>query len=187
MPLKKHLQIEVCVEVVSASNENLQYLEYVPIYIEYWLQIGRKSKVKFIPHVYLIMDTLPTNLEKYSAYLTLLPPAGMSSAFCSQNIRTLATVDTIHDFVITSDIDMVPLSSRYFIELTTQARGNRNSFIVGRDVLSAGQYPICYNIASSEIWSQVIGNKLAQKSAHAYSLSEYDNHCLESERNVCRV
>lgn len=164
MPLKKHLQSEVCVEVISASNENLQYLEYVPFYIDYWLQISRNSEIKFIPRVYLIMDTLPTNLEKYSAYLTLLPAGGMSSAFSSQNIRTLATVDTIHDFVITSDIDMVPLSNKYFIGLATQARENRNSFIVGRDVLSVGQYPICYNIAGPEIWSQVIGHKLAKLS-----------------------
>lgn len=154
--------ISVSVEVISASNENPHYLEFVPTYIDFWLAVNAKSDITFVPRVFLIMDEIPPDLERYKVYLTLVKINDFDSTFAAQNIRTLGTIDSICDFVITSDIDMIPLSSEFFTLLTKIAEANRSSFVIGRNVLSHGQFPICYNIASPLIWARLIGENLVQ-------------------------
>lgn len=152
----------VSVEIISASNNNPDYLEFVPVYIDFWLKINKVSRITFIPRIFLIMEEIPPHLEKYKRFLTLVNIDDLDSSFAAQNIRTLATVDSACDFVITSDIDMIPLSGKFFTCLTETAKTNRFSFVVGRDVLSSGQFPICYNIASPLIWEKLIGKNLVQ-------------------------
>jgi hypothetical protein len=149
------------VEVISAVNENQAYLCYVPYFIDFWLKVSDVSLMSYKPRVYLIMDEIPIHLELYSAYIVLVPSEFESSAFASQNVRTLATMDSDCDLVITSDIDMLPLSSNFFDFICEKAIINPSSFIVGRHVLSEGQYPICYNVSSPRNWRRVLGEELS--------------------------
>jgi hypothetical protein len=159
--LNHPLETRTRVEVISAVNENQAYLCYVPYFIDFWVKVSNLSLMHYKPKVYLIMDKIPANLEIYSNYLVLVQSEFESSAFVSQNIRTLATVDSDCDLAITSDIDMLPLSSNFFDFICEKAEENTSSFIVGRHVLSEGQYPICYNVSSPRNWRRVLGEELA--------------------------
>ncbi len=146
------------VTVLASSNQNEKYLDCVPHFIDFWLGRSAASAHDFTPMVLIIGSNLPKNLESYSKYCRLYnPPFGVSSVFSSQIIRLLYPAICATDVVLTTDIDMIPLSSREIDFVLSERDKNDSSFDVVRDVLPEGQYPICYNIATPQTWSDVTG------------------------------
>lgn len=64
----------------------------------------------------------------------------------SQLIRLVAPAFSAADFVLITDIDMIPLRSDYFQKIVLEASRERACFLVARDVLDSDQYPICYTV-----------------------------------------
>ena len=146
------------VTVLASSNQNEKYLDCVPHFIDFWLGHNAASAHDFTPMVIIIGSDLPKSLERYSTYCRLYnPPFGVSSVFSSQIIRVLYPAICETDVVLTTDIDMVPLSSREIDFVLSGRDKHDSSFEVVRDVLPEGQYPICYNIATPQTWSDVTG------------------------------
>ena len=85
------------------------------------------------------------------------PEPGLHTAFQAQCIRLLYPALMESDgAVITSDVDMVPLTDRYFHR--PLARIDRRHFVCYRDVLlDLGELPICYNAGLPRTWASIFG------------------------------
>lgn len=105
-------------------------------------------------------------LDKYKKFIKIFTTS-LPSIFVAQNIRTLACAESVFDYAITSDVDMFPISTRIFDQILNDMRNKDNAIVIARDVLSAGQYPICYTIAKPKIWK-----KLTNDSTNANSIEQ---------------
>lgn len=141
---------------LTAVNLNQKYLACVPTFIDFWLQLNRtQNAIEYMPKVVVVAKKLPKELERYSIWCELREePTSVSSAFVSQVVRILQPSLEVADFVLTTDVDMLPLSDAVF-QKGIKSITDGAEFVVCRDVLKNGQYPICYNIASPSAWRRL--------------------------------
>ena len=138
--------------ILTSCNSNKNYLDFIPIFIKAWKYILPGSSVKII----LILEEIPKKFIQYKKNIILFKPiAGISSAFISQNIRTLyPAILPFKNGVLISDIDMIPLSQNYYTQTIKNLQNN--SFVSYRNCLEASkEIAICYNIATPKIWSEI--------------------------------
>jgi hypothetical protein len=153
----------IVVEVLSASDLNIKYLDCVDAYISSWLSVPIQNSVKFIPKVLIIAKSIPESLVAFDEYLVLIDPHDMPSAYVAQTARIVEARNSKADYVMTSDIDMLPLTVNFESALVSSENFNSSSFFILRDVLEPGQYPICYNLAKPVVWHTLLdfyGNSL---------------------------
>ena len=143
--------------VLTASDTNQKYLTCVPWFIEFWESMNNAhSSVVFKPLVLVISDSLPEELKKFEQNCKVITTQ-LPSTFVAQNIRSLYAGLADSDYVVTSDIDMLPLNNKVILaglNKVIESKGT-NSFAVLRDVLPQGQYAICYSLASPKTWREV--------------------------------
>jgi hypothetical protein len=144
------------VEVLSSSDLNIKYLNCVEFYISAWLSVPVRNQIKFIPKVLIVAQSIPRSLLHFSEFLVLIDPLDMPTAFVSQTARIIEAQNSVADYVMTSDIDMLPLSVSFECALIDSRDFDPNSFFILRDVLEPGQFPICYNLAKPEVWRLLI-------------------------------
>lgn len=111
------------------------------------------------PILVLVADDadVPAALAADPAVHVFRPEPGLNTALQAQCIRLLypALLDA-KGGVITSDVDMVPMSPRYFHR--PLRRIDRAHFVCYRDdLLPLGEMPICYNAALPRTWSSLFG------------------------------
>ena len=143
--------------VVSASDLNPRYVECVPIFIETWLLVARSmERIDLEPRIILVGDKLPENLVPYEKYIIILCHANLiPRPFIAQNIRLLALARFDADVVMTTDIDMVPMSWEIY-ERYLLLSYSENRFLVLRDELQH-EYPICYLMSPPKVADLLIG------------------------------
>jgi len=144
------------VEVLSASDLNEKYLDCVEPFISAWLSVPVRNNIRFIPRVLIIAESIPQSLLHFSEFLSLVDPLDLPSAFVSQTARIIEARNSTADYVLTSDIDMLPLNVSFERVLITSQSFDSNTFFILRDVLEPGQFPICYNLAKPEVWRLLI-------------------------------
>lgn len=140
------------IEVLSSSDLNPKYLSCVKLFISSWLSIPNGGKVRFVPRVLLIANAIPQDLTDFSAYITLVEPSELHSAFVSQVSRIIEGRNSSANFVMTSDIDMLPMNIDFETSVVKCDTNTEERFYILRDVLEPGQYPICYNLARPSSW-----------------------------------
>jgi hypothetical protein len=141
--------------ILSACNLNHTYISFVPYFIRAWKSVLKKANVV----IYVIGDKIPTPIASYSENLRLLSlPPEISTVFASQFSRLLLPAIEKSEGVLVSDIDMLPLSRRYFEDSIADIPDD--AFIVYRDVLeSVKQTAICYNCAAPDVWGDIFNIK----------------------------
>lgn len=141
---------------LAACNSNPKYLDCVETFIKFWEVIGRKSnEITIEPHIFMIMDEVPTNLFKYRQYMTIIQPASIDTALVAQLSRVLYAGEKEAKSIMLTDIDMVPLRRNIYYKNFLRTLGRGNTIVVLRDVLEPGEYPICYNFASPDTWDKL--------------------------------
>ena len=107
------------------------------------------------PRVFLISDEIPSHLKHYQKYIILFPPLNeIPTDFIAQNIRVLSMAYFENSIVLTTDIDMIPMSSDIYEKHILESH-HKNSFIVLRDQL-VNEYPICYLVSPSDLVRVII-------------------------------
>ena len=136
--------------VLTACNTLNMYLQCIPIFIETWKKILPQSNILII----LISNEIPLEYIKYKNYIILFNPIeNVSDVFISQFIRILyPSFIKSNDGVLITDIDMLPVNSKYFCDSIKNI--NNNFFISYR---TSNQISICYNVATPKIWNDVLG------------------------------
>jgi hypothetical protein len=142
--------------IVSSSNLNPKYLDCIEIFLNTWLSICKKFKiVQAEPRIFLISDEIPFHLKKYEKYIILFPQINeIPTDFIAQNIRVLSMPYFENSIVLTTDIDMIPMSPDIYEKYILKSH-YENSFIVLRDQL-VDEYPICYLVSPSDLAGQII-------------------------------
>lgn len=140
--------------VLTASNLNEVYVDFIPIFIKTWKKLIPKINIIII----LISDKLPFNLRKYSSYIILFPEIkGIKTSFISQYIRLLypCLLTQFKNGILITDIDMLPMNSSYYIDNIKNFTNDK--FISYRNTLikTHQEVAMCYNIATSNIWKNI--------------------------------
>jgi len=139
--------------VLTATNENPLYCDFIPIFINTWKKLCPKILIKII----FIGKELPEKFKEYWDYLYLFTPLPwVSTAFVSQYIRMLypALID-VDGGVLITDMDMLPMNSDYYYKNIEDVEDDK--FFCYRDALhtECAQIPMCYCIAKPETWSKI--------------------------------
>jgi hypothetical protein len=141
--------------VVTATDLNPMYSDFIPNFVKAWKAVLPEADV----HIVLIADEIPESLKPWSTHLILSKPIdGMKTAFQAQCIRLLYPRQVARDEgVLITDMDMLPGNRRYYVE--GAARGDRDSFVVYRDVCFPGEIAMCYNVAHPKTWTSMFGSE----------------------------
>lgn len=141
--------------VVTATDLNPMYSDFIPNFVKAWKAVLPEADV----HIVLVAEAIPESLKEWSAHLVLSKPIqGMKTAFQAQCIRLLYPRQVARDEgVLITDMDMLPGNRRYYVE--GAARGDRDSFVVYRDVCFPGEIAMCYNVAHPKTWTSMFGDE----------------------------
>lgn len=138
--------------VLTASNLNPLYCEFIPTFIKMWNKLVPEADVIII----LIANEIPPKYLKYSKNIILFHPLeGVKTEFISQYIRCLyPSILKYSGGILITDMDMLPMNRSYYVDNIAQIPDSK--FIYFRDVLlDDQQIAICYNIATPTTWRQV--------------------------------
>jgi hypothetical protein len=140
--------------VLVASDLNPRYLECWPLAAEAWQAVAGLE-----PVLVLIAreSDVPPELRADARVHVFDPLPGLHTAFQAQCIRLLypALLET-DGAVLTSDVDMVPLSARYFHGHARRI-GERQFLAYRSMLLAVNEIPVCYNAALPAVWGEVFG------------------------------
>ena len=145
-------------DVLTAVNVNKQYYQFIPFFIKSW----KKIFPDIIIHIILIADEIIDELKPYSDYIKLFKPIeNVSTAFTAQIIRILypALLKEAKGGILITDMDMLPMGKKYYTEQIKDISNDK--FICYRPLTCVGpkEMVICYNIAYSNIWSDIFNIK----------------------------
>jgi hypothetical protein len=163
--------------VITSVNLNHKYSQFIPLFIKSWSKLLPHIDIKII----LINDCIPDKYKEFKKNIILFKPIGkMHTAFIAQYIRILyPAILNYNNGILISDMDMIPMNDFYYTENIKNISDNK--FVIFRDVipLEFKQYPICYNVATNKVWSDIFKiNSLEDINARlkkAYSEIHYDN------------
>jgi len=142
--------------IVSSSNLNPRYLDCIEIFLNAWISMCKKfHTVQAEPRIFLVSNEIPSHLKHYEKYIILFPQINeIPTDFIAQNIRVLSMPYFENSIVLTTDIDMIPMSPDIYEKYILKSH-YENSFIVLRDQL-VDEYPICYLISPSDLAGEII-------------------------------
>jgi hypothetical protein len=146
------------ITALTATNLNPKYLSCAIHFVNFWLDQSPSDNNNYKPLVIVVAQEFPDELISIRDYCVLFEsPTGLSDVFASQFVRSLYAPLVGSDLVLTTDVDMFPLSLKVFNCILSSSPEPLSTFHVCRDVLPKGQYAICYNLASPKVWSQITG------------------------------
>lgn len=145
--------------VLIGSDENTMYLDFWPTISKVW-----KKKFNITPILGLICDY---NSEIYEDEFGLIKKfkkiENINTGFQSQIIR-LYLSNFVNGNCIISDIDMMPLSKKYFEDSSRFLISKSNLVILSSDnpeCLGDNMYPMCYVAAHSDTFKNVFDLNLS--------------------------
>lgn len=139
--------------VLTAVNENVLYLDFVPIFIKTWNKLYPDVDVKII----LIAKTIPESFKIYKDNIILFEPLeNVLTSFTSQFIRNLypCILDYKNGVMIT-DMDMLPMNSTYYTKNILEFDNNKFINYRGNLLFKKKQLFMCYNVATPKIWKDI--------------------------------
>jgi len=144
------------VVVVAGVDANPRYKGTKDLFIKSWQQTpSRLKNVVYEPLVINIRDGGEVGKFRQSGRFEWTLDTQLPTAFVSQMVRLIAPPQITADFVVTSDIDMLSLNPRLVDRSLSHLLSEHREFVVARNVLPYGQFPICYNIGSPAAWKKL--------------------------------
>ena len=139
--------------VILASDTNPDYIQFWPVVASAWKKI-----IGIEPTLILVAeDDFPID-DSYGDVIRFKPIPNISTSLQAQVIRLLGGAYYPDEISIMSDIDMLPLSKRYFKESAKHAPDDH--FIVFRNGHDNGlRFPMCYNAAKGSVAMEVFDIK----------------------------
>jgi hypothetical protein len=154
--------------VVTASDLNPTYSEYIPAFIETWTSLVPEADIRII----LVADAIPEALLPYSKHIHLMHPLpGVSSAFQAQCIRLLYPRSITRDEGVITDMDMLPLCRRYYVDSIKDV--SDDAFVIYRDGVLHNQIPMCYCVAHPSTWQSIFGAVHAEELIQSWWKPDY--------------
>ncbi|MBY6266395.1 hypothetical protein EI613_31525 (plasmid) [Azospirillum sp. 412522] len=152
---KPRMRLAAC---LVACDDNPLYLDFLPLVHKVWTElVGVRVKIV------LIADAIPDSCRPWADDIVLFPPLpGVSTAFQAQCIRLLYPAlmepDCDGGAVVISDMDMIPMSRRYFADSIAGLPDDHFAVYRGNVLIhDSAQIAICYNAARPAVWAEVVG------------------------------
>jgi hypothetical protein len=134
------------------SNDNPTYLDFWPVVSKVW-----KEVFKITPVLGLISDTDSDLYDDGNGLIKKFKSIkGVDSALQSQIVRIFLP-KFLNGNSLLSDIDMLPLSKKYFIEQFHNFDDNK-FYVLSSDnpeCIEDNQYPICYNLGNKIMYEKI--------------------------------
>lgn len=130
-------------KVILVCNDNHLYYQYAKDVYDLWAK-----RIKIQPHLFIISDNnLDIDFGQRSVqYIKPIPD--IPTAFQSQVIRLLLPCLYKDDYVIITDIDMLPIQKKMFRKVLKHL--NNDMF-----VQYFQNYQMCYNCGKGENWQRI--------------------------------
>ena len=145
--------------VILATNSHPDYIYYLPIVTQAWNKLGYKTICLLMDDDKVLTDFVLKNVNLDSNQIVNLSPIkDIPNSSLVQVSRIFASsIPTIssHDLIITSDIDMIPLSDEYFNNIKKEFIFN----ILDAGELNYNRHKICYVAARKHHWVEMMGIK----------------------------
>lgn len=156
------------IAIVSSDN-NPMYLDFWEVVRDMWIRIGIKPLLVHICDKDEIIENNDFIIHKVKKI------ENVDTGFQSQIIRMYISKYYKNNILITSDIDMIPLSKTYFHSFDNLISEN-NILLLSSDAYPHinRRFPICYNIAYGKIFSDIIENDV--------SFSDYTKRLLSMNK-----
>ncbi|MEX0671809.1 MAG: hypothetical protein WD068_00470 [Candidatus Babeliales bacterium] len=138
--------------VILATDAHENYIQFWPLVAKAWRDI-----VGIRPTLALIADMSVEIDQSCGDVIRFAPIPGVPTSLYAQTIRLLLPAYFPDDGCIISDIDMMPLQKKYFIESINDVSDDRFVVYRGRtyDWMAAPRYPMCYIAAKGSIFKEV--------------------------------
>lgn len=136
--------------VLTACNMNYYYLNLFPYVRKVW-----KDKFNLDLFMILINDFIPENLIEYKNFIVLFKPIeNMNTCYIAQVIRILYPSLFEDKNIIITDMDIIPISKKYYLD--SIEKFSNNQFISYTDrYVNNKMLAICYNLANSNVWKKI--------------------------------
>lgn len=137
---------------LMGSNENPLYLDFWPIVSKVW-----KEKFNIIPVLGLITNEEESVINDENGIVVKLKHIeGYDSGLLSQLVR-LFLPKYLNGNCITTDIDMIPLSKKYFISDIEEYSDDDFLILSSHHphTIRVNQYPMCYVVGNSKIFNDL--------------------------------
>jgi hypothetical protein len=139
--------------VIVSSNNNPYYLDFWPIVSKVW-----KKKFNITPVLGLIGDENSDFEEsEYGLVKKFKSVEGIDTGLQSQIVRLFLPKD-LNGYCLISDIDIIPLSVKYFEECASHLT-DTNIVVYSSDhpeCLKNNEYPMCYVSSHSESFKNIL-------------------------------
>jgi hypothetical protein len=136
--------------VVISSDDNPMYKDFYEIVAKRWNQFGLKVYYINITNVDEIIE------NEYGVIHKMKALEGFSTGFQSQIVRLFAS-NLIEGNILTSDIDMLPISKNYFLDRTTLTEGDKIVIYSGQPYGDVPYYQLCYVLANTKLFRECLG------------------------------
>lgn len=144
--------------VILSSNDNKKYLDFWNIVSESWVKIANIRPTLFV------ISRKDLNLNtKYGEvyYQDPLENSDISTASQSQILRLFAASKFSEETCLISDLDMMPLQSKYFHDEVESVPDNNIVFYSSDAYLPSGPsypaFPMCYMLAKGKTFQEILG------------------------------
>lgn len=136
--------------IVLSVNENVDYLYFTPLTCWAWRKFGWEPIVFYHGKVSRLTDLIYSQVDFVMPSMIhfLSDQEGYRSDTITQISRLYGACVT-DGFMMTGDIDMLPLSDYWKPDLT-------KATVYGHDLTGFGHFPICYISAPTTIWREVM-------------------------------
>ena len=131
-----------------------------PTYLDFWPVVSKIWKTVFnITPVLGLIDSEESDLipDGYGLVKKFKSIPGISTGLQSQIVRLFLT-NILSGNVIISDIDMLPLSKKYFIDDISEYDIDK-LYVLSSDnaeCLRNKEYPMCYNVGSTALFREIL-------------------------------
>jgi hypothetical protein len=160
--------------VLTAVNDSVLYTQCADPFVRNWEKVNVGSSDTWVPVILRVSDTKVSLRLGLESFEWSLPTRDMPTSLVAQVSRLLAPAYVKADYVVTTDIDMLPLSLKVLEKSIRQLDRGLTDFVICRDVLKSKQFPICYNIASPNIWSQIFPDKFEHQLSQIWKSIQLD-------------
>lgn len=135
---------------IVSSNMNLDYLDFWPLVARVW-----KTKFNIEPVLLLICDENKEEDSEFGKVIKIIEDKTVPSYLQAQWVRFWYLSTLKNEVGIISDIDMFPLSFKYFIDQHKNI-SNDNYVHINPCLDSYPNIPACYHICSGNLFKDIM-------------------------------
>lgn len=136
--------------VLTAGNINSHYTKLYSLIYKIW-----KERFNLDCYLILVADEIPDYLEELKNYIILWKPIeNINNIYVAQVIRILYPALFKNKNILVTDLDIFPVSRKYFIDSIKDVDDNKFISYTNR-YFKQKMVAICYNVAKSEVWSDI--------------------------------